>query len=422
VFLEKGETELSKTRYQQGSIRRLARKGGPDVWVFRWRDIHADGSKKENNRVIGTVLEFRTKAAAERAAEALRININSTTPRASIQGMTFGKLAEHYIARELDVDQQQARAPKAHSTIEGNRRNLKRHILPRWATTPIQEMEPILIEDWLAALARGAIKLQNGTLKKLRGVMSIVFRHGMRHGFLPRDEHANPMRYVRQSESSEMEHTILTQDEVMAIHSHLQEPARTMVMLDAATGLRASELLALRWSDIDFEVGVVHVQRAIVYGVVGNTKNQGSRSRLPLAQAVLDFLNEWRRETPYASPEDWVFASPRMKGKKPYRGNTLVANHLRVAAKAAGVKGAVGFHTFRRSISTWLIDNDENVKVTQELMRHSSSKTTLDLYAKAATPSKRIAHGRIVDGLVARPMANGVAGAHGNGPENAFVG
>jgi hypothetical protein len=55
-----------------------------------------------------------------------------------------------------------------------------------------------------------------------------------------------------------------------------------------------------------------------------------------------------------------------MKGRKPYRANTLVANHLRVAAAKAGIIGPVGWHTFRRSISGWLIDNDENVKVTQE--------------------------------------------------------
>lgn len=90
-----------------------------------------------------------------------------------------------------------------------------------------------------------------------------------------------------------------------------------------------------------------------------------------------------------------------MKGEKPYRGSTLVARHLRVAAEKAGISGPVGWHTFRRSVSTWMIDNDENVKVTQELMRHAHSKTTLDHYAKAVTPSKRRAHEKIVDGLLA---------------------
>ena len=59
--------------------------------------------------MIGTLLDYRTKAAAEKAAEALRININTTTPRLSVMGMTFAYLAQHYIARELDVDQQNAK-------------------------------------------------------------------------------------------------------------------------------------------------------------------------------------------------------------------------------------------------------------------------------------------------------------------------
>jgi hypothetical protein len=53
-----------------------------------------------------------------------------------------------------------------------------------------------------------------------------------------------------------------------------------------------------------------------------------------------------------------------MKDEKPYRANTLVANHLKVVAAKAGITGPRGWQTFRRSISGWLIDNDENVKVT----------------------------------------------------------
>lgn len=405
MSLESEETELSKTRFQQGSIRRVKRAKGPDAWVFRWRSTHADGSRKENNRVIGTVLEYRTKAAAQRAAEALRLNINSTTPRSSIMGMTFGDLAKHYIARELEVDQQQARAPKSHSTVEANRRYLKLWILPRWGKTPINEMEPISIEDWLAELGRGPKKLANGTRLKVRNIMSVVFRHGIRHGFLPRDEHANPMKYVRQSGRSTREHTILTPEQAMAILACLKEPVRTMAWLDATTGLRVSELLGLRWQDIDFETGVLHIRRGIVSGVVGETKSDASRSQLPLAASVLDSLLTWRSETPYAASSDWVFASPRMRGKKPFRANTLVAKHLRVAALEAGILGAVGWHTFRRSISTWMIDNDENIKVTQELLRHAQSGTTLDLYAKAVTRSKRRAHERIVDDLLAAAVS-----------------
>jgi integrase len=231
--------------------------------------------------------------------------------------------------------------------------------------------------------------------------MNAVFRHGMRHGFLPRVAEANPIKYVRQSGGSTKEHTHLTPEQAMSIVGHLHEPARTMVLLDASTGLRARELTALRWQDADFDAGILHIRRGIVYGVVGEVKTDASRSQLPLVPLLAEFLLAWRKETPYAKPTDWIFASPRMKGKKPYRGNSLVRNQLRIAKEKAGVTGPVGWHSFRRSISTWLTENEENVKVTQELLRHAGSGTTLDLYAKAVTPSKRRAQEKIVNQLLA---------------------
>lgn len=261
MSLESEEAELSRTRYQQGSIRRLKRKHGPDVWVFRWRNIHTNGLRKETTRVIGTVLEYRTKAAAEKAAEALRININSATPRQSVLGMTFGELADHYKAKELEVNQEGARKPKAYSTIEAGRRYLRRWIVPRWGKVPISEMEPVAVEDWLFDLGRGEGKLANGTRLKIRNIMSAVFRHGMRYGFLPRDAEANPMKYVRQTGHSTKEHTMLTPNQAMAIIGSLPEPMRTMALVDASTGLRASELTGLRWEDIDL--------RPVFYASVG---------------------------------------------------------------------------------------------------------------------------------------------------------
>ena len=173
----------------------------------------------------------------------------------------------------------------------------------------------------------------------------------------------------------------------MAVLAHFDEPVRTMAWLDALTGPRGSELFGLQWADIDFEAATLQIRRGIVYGVAGATKSEASRSRLPIAKPVLDSLLRWRSETPYAAPNDWVFASPQTKGKRPYWGNTLVRRHLRVAAGKAGISGSVGAHTFRRSLSTWLIDNDENVNVVQELARHANSNTTLDAYARAVTAS-----------------------------------
>ena len=91
-------------------------------------------------------------------------------------------------------------------------------------------------------------------------------------------------------------------------------------------------------------------------------------------------------------PEDWIFASPAKDGKQPYWPGTLYRAHLAPAAKAAGISGKIGWHTF----ATLLKANGEDVKTVQELLRHANSSVTMNVYAQGVTELKRKAHHRIV--------------------------
>jgi integrase len=95
-------------------------------------------------------------------------------------------------------------------------------------------------------------------------------------------------------------------------------------------------------------------------------------------------------------PEDWVFASPAKHGKQPYWPGTLYRAHLGPAAKAAGIPGKIGWHTFRHTFATLLKANGEDVKTVQELLRHATSAVTMNVYAQGVTELKRKAHHRIV--------------------------
>jgi hypothetical protein len=64
------------SRLQQGSLLKLKRKGGPDVWVFRWYD-ESNGTRTYRKRTIGTVVRFPRRQDAEKVADSLRNNINS---------------------------------------------------------------------------------------------------------------------------------------------------------------------------------------------------------------------------------------------------------------------------------------------------------------------------------------------------------
>ena len=73
---------------------------------------------------------------------------------------------------------------------------------------------------------------------------------------------------------------------------------------------------------------------------------------------------------------------------------------IRPAASRAGIRKVIGWHTFRHTYSTLLIANGENVKVVQELMRHASTRFTIEIYTQARIEAKRQAQQRLVQTIL----------------------
>lgn len=184
---------------------------------------------------------------------------------------------------------------------------------------------------------------------------------------------------------------MLNIEQIKAMLEHLKEPAKTAVLVDILTGLRVSELLALKWSDVDFENLSLYVTRSISLQHVGPCKTEASQKPVPIDPELAEVLLMWRRQSPYPMDDDWVFASPASRGQRPYWSSSLFRVHLRPALKAANVTGKVGWHTFRHSYATILKSHGEDVKTVQELLRHANSSVTLNVYAQAVTETKRSA-------------------------------
>ena len=79
----------------------------------------------------------------------------------------------------------------------------------------------------------------------------------------------------------------------------------------------------------------------------------------------------------------------------------LVADHLQPAARKAGISGLVGFHTLRRTLASALVENGSDVRLVQELLRHSNPVIALDAYARSTTPAKMEAQGWVMQRLLA---------------------
>src|SRR6266576_3980223 len=100
---------------------------------------------------------------------------------------------------------------------------------------------------------------------------------------------------------------VLDADEIRRLLSNLESPFRVTVLLDVTTGLRRSELFALKWSDIDFWNLTIDIKRSIFQGVVGNCKTEASRRPVPLSLEVAADLWLWKESSSYARADDWLF-------------------------------------------------------------------------------------------------------------------
>jgi integrase len=147
---------------------------------------------------------------------------------------------------------------------------------------------------------------------------------------------------------------------------------RLMVLLDVTTGLRRSELLALKWIDVDFSTLELNVERSIYLRNVGHCKTEASRKPVPLDAHVAAGLWLWKEASTYSKSENRIFASPRTHGKYPYWPDALLLKIVQPAARRAVITKRIGWHTFRHSYSSLMVANGDNVKVVQEFMRHAS--------------------------------------------------
>jgi integrase len=333
--------------------------------------------------VIGSVDEFTDKSAARQRIIALGLEINFNDARINHKTLTISELVDHYRQRELKPDT----VWKTYSTKVTYQGYLNKWILPRWGACALERMNAGEVEIWLRSLP-----LARSSCAKIRNVMSVVFNHGIRHEICAR----NPIRLVRQSAKRRKIPTVLTVSEVQRLISALALRERTLVLLDVGTGLRMSELFALKWRDINFDDNEVSITRSMVMQVVGPCKTEASQKPIPLDPYLAEALQQWRQHTQYKAPDDWVFASPETNGRQPYWGQTIMRTVIRPAAVTVGIARRFGWHTFRHTYSSLLKANGADTKVMQELLRHASSRVTLDTYTQAFLSHKRKAQSEVV--------------------------
>jgi integrase len=349
--------------------------------VYRFRQHQPDGRSKKRSVLLGEKCTYKTEAEAWRAAEHLRLGANPENLNGAT--VTLGALVDRYMAEEM---------PQRHSTRKGYRAYLLKYIKPRWGNYPVIAVKPFPVREWLKQLP-----LAPKTKAHLRGLLKQLCDFAMLWELVPFQN--NPMKLVRIEGASkrEREPSVLTVEQFQQLLSQLNdEPYRTMLLTALCLGLRCSELVGLRWGDIDFLAGEISIQRAVVENRVGDVKTRYSRAKAPLDPGFARVLLAWKSRTSYPGEMDWVFPNPAALGKTPLRPDTALRYRIRPAAKKVGL-AKLGWHDLRHTYRTWLDETGAPLKVQQELMRHADIRTTMNIYGAALSESKRKANSKVVE-------------------------
>jgi integrase len=382
--------------YQRGSLKKYPRKGG-EIWVLRYRITKPNGKRVERGIPVGPVRDFPKAKDAWREVDklGLLVRINGAPADGRIR---FDALAEHYLQSDFGAD---AVRPKSTNTIPIVEHYVRDYLVARWGREIAEDIRPLELQRWLKSL-HDEQELAWTTISKIRGIMLRIYKVGILHELVK----TNPVEHVETRSKASYRAIVITPSQTFAILKSLMSALHfALVLTCAATALRSSEILSLRWDDVLWDEERIRVSKRWANGSDGETKTEASDGYVPLHPLLAGYLREWHEHTSYARGADFVFPSLRALGRKPLYASTFVADYLRPAAKRAGIAIAddqrFGLHNLRHSLSNWMVNKAKiEPKTVQGILRHSKIQTTLDLYTQEDSDEARAAQGQFLNAVL----------------------
>lgn len=292
--------------------------------------------------------------------------------------------------------------PLLASSTQGRYRGvIGKYLIPTFGELCLRDLTPLNIQRYLSDMANS--KLSHESRDKVKDVLSSILGSAVKFGFLVK----NPVEGMRlpPNRTGRRQKPYIRPQQFSALLELIAEPYSSMVFVAVYTGLRASEVIGLRWNDIHEDS--ITVDERFCRGDWGKPKSEASNATVAVNSIVIQRIHRLKglevtvragsgtrryRIVKADGPDDLVFQSVR--AGKPMRDNNVLTRHIKPAARKLGI-GWVNWQVLRRSFATWLKMVGADVKDAQGLMRHSRASTTLDVYQQFVPESQRMVVGRL---------------------------
>ncbi len=357
---------MARKRFQAGHVR-LRGKRDP-YWEGFYREdvLLPDGRvvRKQRTKNLGRRADIPTKRLAQRklADTVKELNDEDYRPRPVVTVRDF--VEQKYLKLTMPT--------KKDTTRHGYEVILRKHVLPEVGDRQLTELTGEDIQELLNR--KTASGLSWSTVRNIKWVLSAVFEAAMKHGY----RKSNPARLADLPPEPVQElQPLASDDDLNRLEDSLEEPYRTLIWLGRVSGLRPSELFALRRSSLKRETRRIWVVEAINNGKPHSPKTHRSRRPIQLDEEQWERLEEFLGRTAGAKEDDWLF--PNQRGTGPIRADNVLERVIRPKVKELGLP-RITLHLLRHWNLTTMVEEGVSVKVAQERLGHSRSETTMKHY------------------------------------------
>ena len=260
---------------------------------------------------------------------------------------------------------------------------LTAHLYPAFGEMMVEDITPTDIQKHLNNCQHLAKETQMRQINVLRMIMDMA----VEDGFIT----LNPVKSkkVHLTNQTRQERQPLTREEMRDVISRIPRVKTTMdrcfIAIQALHGMRPCEVLGLKWEDIDFEKGVIHIRRNVVHPtrnlpVTGDTKTKLSKRAVGISQIALPYIQEASQSL--HRREDFIFGGATPLTYTQHRKLTYRIN------KQMGLQGITGY-TFRHTIITDIYELTHDANIASAVAGHSKTTTTLNRYTHARQDAAR---------------------------------
>lgn len=337
------------------------------------------GEKINGKYVRKSKSGFKSKKEAERF---LRSVIEDIEAGLKVQGSDV--LMKNFLYEWLDM--YSSISGLAENTYRGYRTNINNHIIPVIGDIKLNSLKPEDIDRLLLTMTEKGLSVTSQ-----RYVISVI-RKSLNWAVKRRILRFNVIDYVDIPKPEKFNPTVLNEEQLQVLLNYCSSsPLLTPISLILLTGLRRGEALGLKWSDIDFENKVLHVQRSATPVKGGYhfspCKTEKSNRFLSLPDIAVSVLENWKM---YQSefyltidnfnPDDYVFYNYTCK----ILSCSAIRRYYKKALQDCNLPD-IRIHDLRHSYATLLLKKNIAPKVASKMLGHSDTRTTLDIYTHVLT-------------------------------------